>query len=388
MYFHGDMVSRLREIAFMHKKGVQKRLTAVGIFLAVLCTYVDAGADSPTGYIPALRARVTALRFFEGAATPAPRGQRIYHTRFEVSRLRYLYWELNLEHPAPGHSRPFVIEEYWYYGDRMLTRQSMRASVRADWTWSFWHHGFRLVVDGKRHIGWHRVDLYVEGAKVATHAFELYDAGCRGQLTFAEAEKVREYEHLADLYRRQGDHVNYQAARAKLLAAYNALGGMCHLNGNLEAAIEHYTRGLGIDPTADLVYRNRGRVRAELGDLQGALEDYDRAIRLDPQDDEYYDSRAMVRAWRGEHAAALRDVDEAIRLNSTRAEWYAHRGLIRAQLLDRQGALQDFQHAATRYEKKTKEYERMHAYMAAVTRQDDTPLTIPDDWGAVRSFRK
>ena len=357
----------------------------VAALLALLCLPPSTIAQDPTGEIPSLRATVVSLRFFEGPVTPTPREQRVYRDAFDGSTTRYVYWELNLEHPAPGRRTPFTIEAFWYAGDTRLRRHAVRYHVQADWTWSFWHHGFNFAAGGAWPVGVYRVEVFVEGAKIASDWFQIYDAHCRGDVTVPEADKVEPYERLAAHARSQGDEAHARKAREQLATAYAARAGMCVLNGNLEAAQAEYTKALALVPD-DLWYRNRGRARFEAGDLRGALADYTEAIRLNPKDGEYFDSRGVARFRLGELAEARGDLDEAIRLRPKVGEFYEHRGVVRAHLRDPEGAIQDLQHAASLYGPRQRAAaERAQGAIAAVQRQAYAALTIRPEKRDVRS---
>jgi hypothetical protein len=102
-----------------------------------------AQADDPTGTIPELKATVVALRFFE---SPQQLTDRDYDDLFFYNAARYIYWELNLEHPAPGRRTSFTIEEVWYGpGGDVAYRASRVYNVEADWTSSSFYSGARLV---------------------------------------------------------------------------------------------------------------------------------------------------------------------------------------------------------------------------------------------------
>jgi len=132
-------------------------------------------SESPTGSIPSLNATVTALKFFEGSTNAPPREQRVYANRFDKSKTRYIFWELNLEHPAQGHPVDFSIEAIWYRpNNSVLRRQTLQTSLEADWTWSYHQWGFGWDKPGNWEVGSYQVDLYVDGKKVASDVFEVY----------------------------------------------------------------------------------------------------------------------------------------------------------------------------------------------------------------------
>ena len=53
-------------------------------------------------------------------------------------------------------------------------------------------------------------------------------------------------------------------------------------SGNLDAAVELFSRAAELDPGNGAIYNNRGIVRARKKDIDLAIEDFDQAIRLDP----------------------------------------------------------------------------------------------------------
>ena len=100
-------------------------------------------ADDPTGTIPEIKATVVALRIFE---SPQQLTDRDYDDLFFYNAARYIYWELNLEHPAPGRRTSFTIEEVWYGpGGDVAYRASRVYNVEADWASSTFYSGARLV---------------------------------------------------------------------------------------------------------------------------------------------------------------------------------------------------------------------------------------------------
>jgi hypothetical protein len=103
----------------------------------------EAAADEATGQIPALRATVVGLRFFVSFQEPT---QRQYDDLFFYNAARYIFWELNLVHPAPGRPSSLTLEEVWKgpSGD-VIWRSKHDFPVQADLTASVFWSGARLV---------------------------------------------------------------------------------------------------------------------------------------------------------------------------------------------------------------------------------------------------
>lgn len=128
-------------------------------------------------YIRALNASVKEVKFFESAFDPPPRDQRSYRNAFSRTNTRYVVWELNLEHPAPGERRNFGIENIWFnaYGTEIF-RNTFNTYIAADWATSYHNsgYGWRNPANNTWTAGTYRVDLYVDGVKIASETFTVY----------------------------------------------------------------------------------------------------------------------------------------------------------------------------------------------------------------------
>jgi tetratricopeptide (TPR) repeat protein len=142
-------------------------------------------------------------------------------------------------------------------------------------------------------------------------------------------------------------------------------------SGNLDAAIEDYTRAIEIssrlaptksdrtrsrntfestpetdritviDPFTAWAYTNRGIARYRKGDADGAIADLDQAIRISPALAEAYLGRGVARRAVGDSKGAMTDFERALSINHNLAEAYNNRADIRLDLDDIDGALDD-----------------------------------------------
>jgi len=95
--------------------------------------------------------------------------------------------------------------------------------------------------------------------------------------------------------------------------------------GDLETAIDEYTRVVELDPTYADAYYNRGLVYDDLGNWEAALVDFDRYVELVPEDPDGYESRAYVYIEMGDVDAALDDFSAIIALDPDNAGAYNNR---------------------------------------------------------------
>jgi len=130
-----------------------------------------------TRYIDFIKAKVTNVKFFEGGYDTPSRDTRAYRTSFSRTQTRFANWELNLEHAAQGVRKDFVIEHIWFnpYGSE-VARFNFNTYVKEDWVTSYHSsgYGWRTTSSNNWSVGNWRVDLYVNGTKVASENFSIY----------------------------------------------------------------------------------------------------------------------------------------------------------------------------------------------------------------------
>jgi tetratricopeptide (TPR) repeat protein len=280
-----------------------KVLASSLIILTIPLSHPEAKAQNSSVYIPSLNAKVTSFRFFEGSYISLPQGQRVYENLFEKSKTRYIFWELALEHtPPPSRRINFTIVEVWYGPDnKVITTQNFNSFVEPGWSGSYLYHGYGWKEPGKWSTGTYRVDLYIEGAQVATGSFEIYAPTApkrkEGKQTtiFGEADKVEEYSKQAEVYLEKGDIDNYNLTLDKLANAYSARGAFRYSKGDFKGALGDLNEALLINPKLVNTYLIRGYTRFELGDLNGAIQDYSQVILMEPDNAVAYRYRGVAR---------------------------------------------------------------------------------------------
>ena len=166
------------------------------VCMALLALWAGMGpAQSGPGFIPSLNATVTSVRFFEGPSTSniPPREGRVYGTRFDRTRTRKIFWEINFSHPAPGRRINYTIETVWHTPtdvNQNGPRQSSNAYIEPNWTQSYWSHGLSIISEWKVikpngemyrkeepwGAGTYRLDFYVQGQKIASGSFEMVES--------------------------------------------------------------------------------------------------------------------------------------------------------------------------------------------------------------------
>lgn len=130
-----------------------------------------------TRSIDALNAKITEVKFFESPYDAPPMGQRSYRSSFSRTNTRYIAWELNLAHPAPGKRNDFVVEHVWFNAQGVeIFRSNFNTYIAENWATSFHNsgYGWRETSTKTWSAGAYRVDLYVDGVRIASESFNIY----------------------------------------------------------------------------------------------------------------------------------------------------------------------------------------------------------------------
>lgn len=292
---------------------------ASALLAATLVTSVL--AENPASDVPLLNAKVTALRFFEGGYRPLPREQRKYDNRFEQSKTKYVSWELNLEHPAPSQRVPFVIRSVWYRPDgSILTRQSLPASLDNDSSSSY----HTLGRGGAWKPGLYQVDLYVEGTKIASGSFEIYEAGSQGD----SIAKGLDYLSKGMADAAIAEFTKALKINPRDAAAYNARGATYHFKKQYDDAIADFNAALAIDAKHSHAHNNRAEAYKEKGQYDLAIADYSRALQINPMNAKAYKNRAETYVRKGQYNSAIADYTKLLEIDPKDATAYTNRGVI------------------------------------------------------------
>src|SRR5205809_1061144 len=119
--------------------------------------------------------------------------------------------------------------------------------------------------------------------------------------------------------------------------------GLTHLRGGRYAQAQaDFDETLG---TSAAALANRGVARARQGDLDGAIEDYTRALELAPEDAEILFNRGNAWVAKGEYQRAVADFMRAVEADPGHAQALGSRALTRELQGDHAGALEDLRAA-------------------------------------------
>ena len=112
--------------------------------------------------------------------------------------------------------------------------------------------------------------------------------------------------------------------------------------GNVDRAIEGFSKLIEAYPNNPLAYFGRGNAYSDKGEYDSAIADYTRAIEINPEFSEAHSNRGEVYRHKGEYDSAIADYNIAIEINPKSAPPYNGRGLIYDQRGDHERAIKEF----------------------------------------------
>jgi tetratricopeptide (TPR) repeat protein len=115
-----------------------------------------------------------------------------------------------------------------------------------------------------------------------------------------------------------------------------------HRAGDLNRAIESYTKAVEIDPKFAAAFHLRGRAFAGLRYFNPSIADQTKAIRLEPKYADALMDRGMLMYASGNFDGAVSDFSRVIKLNKKNVNAYFQRGLSYAGKSDFRRAIADF----------------------------------------------
>lgn len=119
------------------------------------------------------------------------------------------------------------------------------------------------------------------------------------------------------------------------------LGKRSEKAGDLQKALQLYSRSIELNPRFASALVNRGAVHDQRGMHEKALADYNRALSLDPESATAYSCRGTLWDSQGDYDKALADYNRAVELRPKMAVMYVNRGSTYLRKGDRAKAIND-----------------------------------------------
>jgi len=122
-------------------------------------------------------------------------------------------------------------------------------------------------------------------------------------------------------------------------------GNLEKADGNLQDALQDYSKAILLNGKFDDSYYNRGIIYDKLGNRHAAISDYDKAIAINPKSSDAYNNRGWAYFESGEIKPAISDFNQAILIKPDYAAALNNRGWAYFKSGDMRSALQNYDSA-------------------------------------------
>ncbi len=115
--------------------------------------------------------------------------------------------------------------------------------------------------------------------------------------------------------------------------------------GDLQSAIQDFSKAIELNPFYSEAFNNRGAVKESLGRHIEAIKDYNLAIEIGPEFSMFFFNRAISMNKIGNFLGAIQDFNKAIEIDSTNCESFYYRGIVKNVMSNDKGAIEDYSKA-------------------------------------------
>ena len=126
---------------------------------------------------------------------------------------------------------------------------------------------------------------------------------------------------------------------------YFSRGNVYFEKGDVQLAIDDYTKSMFLNPNMDAVYLARGKAYSSMGRFVDAISDFDLALRINPLEtkiaDELYFNRGAAHSLLVHDDMAISDFGQAIARNPYHAKAYCSRASIYLRRGNKKSACSD-----------------------------------------------
>ena len=135
----------------------------------------SAGGRQPAGF-PRAGSEFQRDQVFRIGLQPARLGQRVFTRRSSIiAPRRFVDWELHLTCPPVAYRVNFTIYATWYYPNgTVFGNETVNTYADAGWTEPVYNSGRGWQRAGMWRRGTYRVDLFVNGNRIASGSFTIY----------------------------------------------------------------------------------------------------------------------------------------------------------------------------------------------------------------------
>ncbi len=156
---------------------------------------------------------------------------------------------------------------------------------------------------------------------------------------FSSTTEASDADSVAAFCRR--DPEEEKLGKSDRVLALTRVASACVREGELVRGLAVFSEIIGIDPTNEQAYINRGTIYVKLGMVDEGVADYSQAISLNPEEANAWYNRGTALLSGHDLDRAIRDLTQAVRLNPNLARAYCNRGFAYQKKLHYENALKD-----------------------------------------------
>lgn len=137
---------------------------------------VDKDYEKTAAVAETSRIEFDSLKFFETGYEPAPMEQRVYDTRFDHSKSRYIFYEVlvkNLLYNIRGQNAT-VRAKYYLPTGELMGEMENNQYISPEWEYFYFWHGWGFEEAGHWPAGTYRVELFFGDRKATEGRFVIY----------------------------------------------------------------------------------------------------------------------------------------------------------------------------------------------------------------------
>ncbi|ROL59186.1 tetratricopeptide repeat protein [Bacteroidetes/Chlorobi group bacterium ChocPot_Mid] len=153
------------------------------------------------------------------------------------------------------------------------------------------------------------------------------------------------WKDSGDLEKALNDYSRSISIDKNYAEAYNNRGSIYGLLGEYQKSIEDLNKAIKLEPNIPDGYFNRAIAKDALGDFKGAIIDFTESLKITPNDYLNYYLRANCFSKFGDLQKSLEDYNKSISLNPRFADAYNNRGIVLYKLNEKNAACSDWQTA-------------------------------------------
>jgi hypothetical protein len=133
------------------------------------------GETWSSGIVPT-RKNLVSMRFFESGQASLPYSERQYQDEFAASGVRFINWELIVEHPSPGREINYKVEAFWKNRNgSVFNRQTVQTGMGPNWQLGYTTCSLGDNASGAWLPGSYSVELRAGGKKIGEGYFKVVE---------------------------------------------------------------------------------------------------------------------------------------------------------------------------------------------------------------------